>query len=260
LKDIAMNILGRPRALDEIKKREVCALLAAGGTMRFAGDYVGCSVKTIRNEADRDPEFGRDIHEAQLSAQLEPLRALRRKATTHWRAAAWLLERSRPEHFARLGQKFFKPQDVADLLENIRATLKAHLKDLYSEMIASEVISRVMAEAGLPKGRGCTFAKLSELPVGLAADLSDPFPGRTFTEEELAQAVKELDEQALAKPKSANLFAEFQNRITEKLSAAATTPAKERANYFPNDGTPPDEKKLVKERNAESGGRNAKPS
>ena len=110
-----MNILGRPRALTEIKKREVCALLAAGGTMRFAGDYVGCSVKTIRNEADRDPEFGRDIHEAQLSAQLEPLRALRRKATTHWRAAAWLLERSRPEHFARLGLSSLPPAVAGSL-------------------------------------------------------------------------------------------------------------------------------------------------
>lgn len=169
-----MTTAGRPRALDEIKKREVCALLAAGGTMRFAAKYVDCHVKSINNEARRDPEFGAKLREAQLSAQLEPLRALRRKATTHWRAAAWLLERSAPDQFASLGQKYFKPQDVADLLENLDATLQAHITEFYWQMVASRAIQRVRLEAGLPEGRGCTYARLGDVPFGLAPNLVNP--------------------------------------------------------------------------------------
>ena len=92
---------GRPRTLDEVKQREVCALVSAGCSLAGAGRYVNCSVKTIRREAERDPAFGDHLRKSQLAAQLEPLRALRGKANTHWRAAAWLLERVDPEQFAR---------------------------------------------------------------------------------------------------------------------------------------------------------------
>ena len=226
-----MTKAGRPRALDEAKKREVCALLSAGGSMRFAGRYVGCSAKTIRNEAQRDPDFGDCLRKSQLVAQLEPLRALRQKATTHWRAAAWLLERGDPEQFARLDQKFFKPQDVANLLENVRATLKAHIKDFVSQMIASEVISRVMSEAGLPKGRGCAYAKLSELPVGLAPDLIDPFQtsfpasasGPASGPASVPASVIEetIDEDETIEPENVNIFAELHDGLAERLRANA---------------------------------------
>ena len=220
-----MTKAGRPRALDEAKKREVCALLSAGASMRYAGRYVGCSAKTIRNEARRDPDFGDHLRKSQLVAQLEPLRALRKKATTHWRAAAWLLERGDPEQFARQDQKFFKPQDVANLLENIRATLKAHLKDFVSQMIASEVVSRVMSEAGLPKGRGCAYAKLSELPVGMAPNLLDPFqtsfPASTNGPAGVPATVPEeiIDEPQTTEPENVNFFAELYDAITEKSRA-----------------------------------------
>ncbi len=220
-----MTKAGRPRALDEAKKREVCALLSAGASMRYAGRYVGCSAKTIHNEARRDPDFGDHLRKSQLVAKLEPLRALRKKATTHWRAAAWLLERGDPEQFARQDQKFFKPQDVANLLENIRATLKAHLKDFVSQMIASEVISRVMSEAGLPKGRGCAYAKLSELPVGMAPNLLDPFqtsfPASANGPAGVPATVPEeiIDEPQTTEPENVNFFAELYDAITEKSRA-----------------------------------------
>ena len=240
-----MTKAGRPRALDEAKKREVCALLSAGGSMRFAGRYVGCSAKTIHNEAQRDPDFGDRLRKSQLLAQLEPLRALRKKATTHWRAAAWLLERGDPEQFARLDQKFFKPQDVADLLENVRATLKAHIKDFYSQIVASRVISRVISEAGLPEGRACAYAKLSELPVGLAPDLIDPlqtsFPASTSGP---ASGIEEIiDEPQTTEPENVNLFAEFHNALAEKSRANADHQGKKQANSFPEVGTPGGEKK-----------------
>jgi len=239
-----MTKAGRPRALDETKKNEVCALISAGGSMRFAGRYVGCSAKTIRNEAQHDPDFGDRLRKSQLVAQLEPLRALRKKATTHWRAAAWLLERGDPDQFARQDQKFFKPQDVANLLENVRATLKVHIKDFYARIVASEVISRVLSEAGLPKGRGCAYAKLSNLPAGMAPDLFDPFQ-TSFPGSAHGPAVRTeetIDDSDATEPETPNLFSKLHAAIDENSRVKQEDEGKEQADFFPEVGTPGREK------------------
>ncbi|TWT35896.1 hypothetical protein KOR34_07930 [Posidoniimonas corsicana] len=85
--------MSRPRVLDETKRREVCALLTAGMTLGSAAEYVGCSVKTIRRERDGDEDFDLEVRRAKMAARLGPLQAVRRAAETHWRAAAWLVER-----------------------------------------------------------------------------------------------------------------------------------------------------------------------
>ncbi len=92
---------GRERILDEGKLREVCALLSAGCSLQAAAHYVQCAPNTIRREAARNPDFGRRFREARLQAQLSPLQAMRTAAASHWRAAAWMLERGDPDHFAR---------------------------------------------------------------------------------------------------------------------------------------------------------------
>jgi hypothetical protein len=91
---------GRPRALDDAKRREVCALISTGCGIDGAARYVGCSPITIRREALRNPEFHEQLREAELSAQMAPLQAMRNAASTHWRAAAWFLERTQPLTFA----------------------------------------------------------------------------------------------------------------------------------------------------------------
>jgi hypothetical protein len=92
---------GRPRKIDEAKRREICALIAVGCGIEAAARYVGCSAATVRRELDRDEDFRRAFASAELTCRIEPLRALRAAAATHWRAAAWLLERTHPERFAR---------------------------------------------------------------------------------------------------------------------------------------------------------------
>ncbi|TWT73739.1 hypothetical protein Pla123a_36320 [Posidoniimonas polymericola] len=85
--------MARPRVLDEGKQREVCALLTAGMTVREAADYVGCCEKTIRREQARDDGFDERVRRARMAARLGPLQAVRQAAATHWRAAAWLVDR-----------------------------------------------------------------------------------------------------------------------------------------------------------------------
>lgn len=115
---------GRPRLLDDTKRREICALVSAGTGLPKAARYVGCSVKTIRRESQRNATFGEQLRRAEMAAQLSPLDALRRAAGTHWRAAAWILERCDPQQFGRptivgLGKKEVR-RLADDLLKIVR--------------------------------------------------------------------------------------------------------------------------------------------
>ena len=90
--------VGRPRSLaDPIKRREVCSLIGVGAGYDEAARHVGCSVATLRREAQRDPAFAEELASAETASGLSPLRALRSAVNHNWRAAAWLLERTCPE-------------------------------------------------------------------------------------------------------------------------------------------------------------------
>ncbi len=88
-------------ALDEIKKREILALLSVGCSRRMAARYVGCSPTTIPNTALRDPEFAERLSRCTLSAQVGYLKNIQKaaKKEQYWRAAAWALERLNPDEF-----------------------------------------------------------------------------------------------------------------------------------------------------------------
>jgi len=87
---------GRPHALDEVKQAEVCALISSGVSLCSAARYVGCDRGTIRREQLRNEKFATQLRQAVMRAEFEPLAAMHKAVHRHWRAAAWLLERTRP--------------------------------------------------------------------------------------------------------------------------------------------------------------------
>ena len=123
-----MSEMGRPRTLDDVKRREIIALISTGYGMPGAAKYIGCAPNTIRREARRDAEFGQQLRDAEKQARLRPLKAIRRKAHTHWRAAAWLLERTEPEKYGKKDNRLPKPADVDGLLDSILQRLMIELR------------------------------------------------------------------------------------------------------------------------------------
>src|SRR5690606_35084505 len=121
---------GRPRVLDDIKRREVCALISAGCGMEAAARYVGCSPRTIRREALRNVEFHQRLRKAEVGVELKPLEEIRTAAQSQWRAAAWLLERTNPERFARRDTNLVRPKDVTKLLEEFVETFVNEIAEL----------------------------------------------------------------------------------------------------------------------------------
>jgi|YNPBryunderm2012_1023409.scaffolds.fasta_scaffold00174_17 hypothetical protein len=92
---------GRPVCLDATKKAQILAIVSLGGTRAMAARFVGCTRRTIRNEARRDPEFAAALAKARDATELSYLQSLRKAAqeSRHWRAAAWVLERTRPQRY-----------------------------------------------------------------------------------------------------------------------------------------------------------------
>src|SRR4051812_42563802 len=120
---------GRPRVLDEGKLREVCALIAGGCGFREAARYVHCSVATIKREADRNPAFADQLHQSEAYAQLGPLRAMQQAVGTHWRAAAWMLERAFPDRFPRPEPGAFGARQARQLMHEVLTVLSSELPD-----------------------------------------------------------------------------------------------------------------------------------
>jgi hypothetical protein len=120
---------GRPRALDDAKRREICALISAGCGIEGAAKYVGCAASTIRREGVRNPEFGDALRRAQLSAELAPLQLMRGFARKYWRAAAWLLERTNPQRFAKQNVRFLKPEQLNEYTEIMGAIIRDEIHD-----------------------------------------------------------------------------------------------------------------------------------
>lgn len=119
-----MSNAGRPRALNETKCREVCAIVTAGASLKQAAKYVGCSVSTINREAKREESFREQLRRASVAAQLAPLQSLRAAANSHWRAAAWMLERIDPEKFGQRRVNHFGSKELRALRRDLLAIVR----------------------------------------------------------------------------------------------------------------------------------------
>ncbi len=120
---------GRPRVLDDGKRREICALIAGGCGLREAAKYVHCSVNTIRREAERNVDFAEQLRHSESYARLSPLRAMQAAMGTHWRAAAWFLERAFPEQFARPDAGAFGARKARELMKEVIDIVRAEVFD-----------------------------------------------------------------------------------------------------------------------------------
>jgi hypothetical protein len=109
---------GRPPVLDDVKRREIIALLSVGCSQRLAARYVGCAAKTIRNTVARDQEFATGVRLAMCNAEVGLLRNIRNaaKKEQYWHAAAWMLERGYPQRYARRGPDVITVEQIAYLL------------------------------------------------------------------------------------------------------------------------------------------------
>ncbi len=92
--------LRQGKFLNFLRRTQAIQLAQTGLSLKAIASCLGCSFKTLARERDRDPYFRDALDRAQADAAADPLDRVRRHAASDWRAAAWLLERTRPEEFA----------------------------------------------------------------------------------------------------------------------------------------------------------------
>ncbi len=120
---------GRPPVLDEYKRGEILALLTVGCSRRAAARYVGCATSTIRNTADRDPEFGAKLRRAEQIGEINSLNSIQyaTKTKKDWRAGAWFLERRHREEFGSRPADLLSNDQVRELLTRLAQVLVEEL-------------------------------------------------------------------------------------------------------------------------------------
>ena len=147
--------MARPRVLDDTKKREICALVQAGMSLRKAARYVDCHVKTIRRERDDDAEFDQRMRRAEMAASLAPLEAMRRAAGTHWRAAAWMIERQdRKQERRHERQRAFTASDLERLAEKVTAVVRREMGNPLAADRVREQIDALFHVSAMAAGTG----------------------------------------------------------------------------------------------------------
>jgi hypothetical protein len=134
---------GRPRKLDEGKLREIAALVSAGYSLAGTAEYVGCSIHTIRRELKRNKEFAEKVRKNQLYAELDPLNTIRHLGKTNWRAAAWYLERTRPDRYQRQNPALLRPSDLQDFLQQLFEIVG---KEVTDEEVLGRIGQRLQAK------------------------------------------------------------------------------------------------------------------
>lgn len=125
--------------LTEVKRREICAVLAMGGTRTLAARYVGCHVVTIRRLIHKDPDFATAVLQAESKHEILNLGHINKAAAEgrNWRAAAWVLERAYPD-------KYGKRRAGAITLDQLTDALTQVVDVLMDELDESELRERVL--------------------------------------------------------------------------------------------------------------------
>jgi hypothetical protein len=129
----------RPRSLDDTKRQIICAMVSSGCGLQDAARYVNCSVRTIRREAERNPDFDDELRRSDVHAKLNPLRAMQQAIGTHWRAAAWFLERAFPERFGKRDRSVFGPREARQLLDEMLRIVNSEVDPLQADRVEKRV-------------------------------------------------------------------------------------------------------------------------
>jgi hypothetical protein len=113
------NLGGRPRILTDEKQEELLNHIGQGATVEQAAHSVGVSLRTVQREAKENRDFGDDLQHALGLAPTDLYPLMLTAARAHWRAAAWLLERTDPERFGKRPPNSCRPEQMMDLASTL---------------------------------------------------------------------------------------------------------------------------------------------
>jgi hypothetical protein len=125
---------GPPVRFDDQKRRLFFDLIRYGFTKGKAARLVGISPRRVQEAAQNDPLFAGRIHEAVFEFYSLTLDSIARAGQKNWRAAAWLLDRTRtkrgpgrPRSRSLLAQPELRSQ-LEQIVRNLLLEVMPHLR------------------------------------------------------------------------------------------------------------------------------------
>jgi len=111
--------------LNDVKRGEICAILAVGCSRATAVRYVGCHVDTIRRTALRDVKFYRALRQAESKHEVLHLTYINKAAKEgrYWWAAAWALERKYPARYGQRAPHMLSIEQVSQVLSQFAGVI-----------------------------------------------------------------------------------------------------------------------------------------
>ena len=165
---------GRPREFTHKKREELIDHIGQGASVEEAARIMGVSLRTVQREAKHNEHFDHDLQLALHATPPDPHKLMQRAARTHWRAAAWLLERTDPDRFAKRPPNSCSPETLMDacdwLIEKaLEATPPDNREAMYRHMraAADKALDVLMPDQHIAR-RGMTKS-LAEQPAPLSS-------------------------------------------------------------------------------------------
>jgi hypothetical protein len=132
---------------DEKKRDTVCTLVHFGFNRWQAAQHVGISRATLYRTARQDQAFRDKLRNAELHQELRPLQRIMEHMPKSWRAAAWVLERQKPDLYVRRAPQTMTLADMQGIFHAMmkfllrgmpdkaaRARVTANLEELFEEL------------------------------------------------------------------------------------------------------------------------------
>jgi hypothetical protein len=137
--------------LDQAKQEEICRIIALGGTRALAARAVGCTERTIRNTARRDPNFRRMLRTNEVSPELKLLTTLVSAGTAgdHLPVTKWALERIYPQRYGWRHAHSFGLEQLREVVEQLIQIIGQHIPDAKTRAAIRRKILRLVSRQRL---------------------------------------------------------------------------------------------------------------
>lgn len=91
----------RPTKRTPEVEAKICEVLRSGNTRRAACDYAGISQDSFGRWLESSADFADAIKKAEAHCEVRNVALIQKASEENWTAAAWWLERRRPDDWAR---------------------------------------------------------------------------------------------------------------------------------------------------------------
>jgi hypothetical protein len=217
-----MHPSGRPREFTPGMCAELLNHVAQGASIEQAAHIVGISHRTVQREAKADDGFQLELERALQAAPVDPERLMQQAARTHWRAAAWMLERTQPDRYGKRSPKSCSPEKLRDIVNHIieralEATPAKHRAAVYQH-VRSEADQACAAFLPEENDSSRWIQSLATQPTPLSDEEDDKREGAP---RQLDDAQYELNEPARGLPPDGGIMSPKMHSATEARATKA---------------------------------------